>query len=87
MTSNLVVTLNGVGTGIFGYPLEPASRIACEVVRRWLEIPENLAAVDRIIFCTFLAIEEKCYDRLLEEYFPVEADPEFVVQYVFPPPG
>jgi len=73
--------LCGISTGIFGYPLEPASRIACETVRRWLEVPENLESIDRIIFCTFLAVEEKCYDRLLQDYFPVEADPEFVGQW------
>jgi len=72
------IAICGISTGIFGYPLEPASRIACATVRKWLEIPENLAAIDRVIFCTFLKKEEDCYDDLLQEYFPVEADPEFV---------
>jgi len=71
------VALCGISTGIFGYPLENASRIACETVRQWLEDESNRNCVDRIIFVTFLDKERICYQRLLQEYFPFEEDIEY----------
>jgi hypothetical protein len=52
--------------------------VACRAVREWLEVESNRDAIDRIIFCTFLEKEKICYDELLQEYFPVVPDPEFV---------
>jgi O-acetyl-ADP-ribose deacetylase (regulator of RNase III) len=72
------VALCGISTGIFGYPLEAASRVACETVRTWLEDESNRNGVDRIIFITFLEKEKHCYNRLLQEYFPYTPDLEFV---------
>jgi len=85
---NLVIKHNiktvafcGISTGIFGYPLYSASHVACRTIRKWMENPDNLAKVDRIIFCTFLAKEEVCYNELFPIYFPPARDPEFVAQY------
>jgi len=75
------IALCGISTGIFGYPLEAASRIACDTIRKWLDVPGNADKIDRIIFCTFLEKEERCYDQLLQEYFPIEADPELIDLY------
>eukprot|EP01128_Nolandella_sp_AFSM9_P007350 TRINITY_DN39_c0_g1_i2.p1 TRINITY_DN39_c0_g1~~TRINITY_DN39_c0_g1_i2.p1 ORF type:complete len:334 (-),score=92.57 TRINITY_DN39_c0_g1_i2:58-1059(-) len=71
------VAFCGVSTGIFGYPLENASRVALEVVREWCEVPGNLDKIDLLIFCTFLEREEQCYERLMFEYFPPTPDPAF----------
>jgi len=75
------VAFCGISTGIFGYPLYDASHVACRTVRKWMDNPENLAKVDRIIFCTFLPKEEVCYNDLLLKYFPPVRDPEFVAEY------
>ena len=64
------VALCGVSTGIFGFPLERATRIALDTVRKWLQSDENRDAVDRIVFCTFLEKEWQCYTTLFPEYFP-----------------
>jgi hypothetical protein len=71
----------GISTGIYGYPLEPATRIAVSVVREWLETDDNKSKVDRIIFCTFLEREQSCYTRIVSEYFPPAYDPEFLGIY------
>eukprot|EP01118_Nematostelium_gracile_P014066 TRINITY_DN540_c0_g1_i2.p1 TRINITY_DN540_c0_g1~~TRINITY_DN540_c0_g1_i2.p1 ORF type:complete len:351 (-),score=105.33 TRINITY_DN540_c0_g1_i2:23-1075(-) len=63
------VVFCGISTGIFGYPLEPASRIALKTTRLWLE--QNHQKIDRVVFCTFLDKERVCYERLIGEYFPV----------------
>jgi hypothetical protein len=72
------VAFCGVSTGIFGYPLYPASRVALKVIRNWLEKDDNKDKVDSIIICTFLDREKKCYRDLLKEYFPLpkKAEPE-----------
>jgi O-acetyl-ADP-ribose deacetylase (regulator of RNase III) len=75
------VAFCGISTGIFGYPLLEASIIACKTVRKWMENPENLAKIDRIIFCTFLEKERVCYQHLLVKYFPVVEDTEFIQNY------
>ena len=69
------VAFCGISTGIFGYPLFPASRIAIETVRKWLESGEK-KNVERIIFCTFLAKEKDCYEKLMPIYFPVSKQEE-----------
>lgn len=39
------VAFCGISTGIFGYPLYPASRIALEVIRKWLDTGDNSSKV------------------------------------------
>jgi len=65
------VAFCGISTGIFGYPLVSATKIALKVVRKWLEVPGNKDKVDKIIFCTFLEKEKDCYLKLFQVYFPV----------------
>jgi O-acetyl-ADP-ribose deacetylase (regulator of RNase III) len=62
-----------ISTGIFGFPNEPASIIALSTVRRFLEVPENFAAIDMVVFCTFLIEDVKLYDEFTQVFFPVEA--------------
>ncbi len=63
------VALCGVSTGIFGFDLLTASRIALTEVRTWLE--QNHASVDKIVFCTFLPKELAMYEKLFPLFFPV----------------
>lgn len=59
-----------ISTGIYGYPNEPAAHVATYTVRRFLE--ENSDKIDRIIFCTFLEIDQLLYKQTLQAYFPVK---------------
>ena len=65
-----------ISTGIFGYPLEMATHAALTTVRNWLAIPENSAAVDRIIFCVYNPPDLDIYERLLQLYFPISTEDE-----------
>jgi len=75
------VVFCGVSTGIFGYPLYEASRVALKTVRDWLEDGDNLTKLDKVIFCTYLNREEKCYEELMPQYFPPAPDPGFTEQW------
>lgn len=61
-----------ISTGIFGYPGKKAAVVALDSVREWLEErPENAAAIDSIVFCTFLAEDQETYRLLTPIFFPV----------------
>lgn len=53
-----------ISTGIYGYPLEPASRIAIATVR---EAAAALPAIREALFCCFSADDLAVYERLLAE--------------------
>eukprot|EP01006_Ploeotia_vitrea_P013003 TRINITY_DN34200_c0_g1_i1.p1 TRINITY_DN34200_c0_g1~~TRINITY_DN34200_c0_g1_i1.p1 ORF type:complete len:453 (-),score=44.08 TRINITY_DN34200_c0_g1_i1:812-2170(-) len=59
-----------ISTGIFGYPLEPATHIALKTVREWLETGNNADKVDRIIFACYQSHELAAYEEILPTYFP-----------------
>ena len=69
------VGLCGISTGIFGFPILPATRIALHTVREWLENEENREKTDRIVFVVFLPKDVKIYFNLLHEYFPLTEQP------------
>lgn len=60
-----------ISTGVYGYPNEKAAHVALSTAREWLEADENAHKVDRIIFCLFLAVDVRLYEKLLPEYFPL----------------
>jgi len=71
------IALCGVSTGIYGYPLEKASEVACQTVREWLEEDEHWEKIEKIIFVTFLPAETEQYEKVLPVYFPkIEELPE-----------
>jgi O-acetyl-ADP-ribose deacetylase (regulator of RNase III) len=61
-----------ISTGIFGHPIVPATHIALQSVREFLDVPENLAKTDRIVFVVFEPRDVQVYYDLVFEYFPVE---------------
>jgi O-acetyl-ADP-ribose deacetylase (regulator of RNase III) len=63
------VALCGVSTGIFGFDLAIATRIALTEARTWLE--QNHACVDKLIFCTFLPRELEMYEKMFPSFFPL----------------
>lgn len=61
-----------ISTGVYGYPNEKAAHVALSTAREWLETDDNAHKVDRIIFCLFLAVDVRVYEKLLPEYFPLQ---------------
>lgn len=58
------VAFPAISTGAYGYPLEPASRIAVGEVRRGLAAHPGLA---RVVFCCFSDRDLAVYDRVAAE--------------------
>lgn len=61
------VAFPAISTGIFGYPMAPAARVALRTVIE--EIPK-LVSVKRIRFVLFAADDEAVHARVLEELLP-----------------
>ena len=60
------VAFPAISTGIYGYPLEPATRIAMTTVRDRLAV---FARPERVIFCCFSPSDVQVYERVAEELF------------------
>jgi len=58
-----------VSTGIYGYPIVDATRIALEEVRRFCESEEG-GKLERVIFVIWTDKDEKVYRAIIPEYFP-----------------
>lgn len=54
------ITFCSISTGVFGYPVEFASKVAIETVSDWLEI--NPGYLDRVVFNVFSEKDKNCYD-------------------------
>lgn len=65
------VALCCISTGIYGYPIRPATKIALRTVRDFLEDKENQKKVDRIIFVVNNQQNCEVYNNLLPLYFPL----------------
>jgi len=64
------VAICGISTGIYGYPVEKAARVALGTVRKWLQDVENRNCVQRILFVTFTPRETDVYNKLMPVFFP-----------------
>lgn len=53
-----------ISTGIYGYPIEPAAKIAVETVRRSLS---EFLSVHDVIFCCFSTMDLEIYKKYLSE--------------------
>jgi O-acetyl-ADP-ribose deacetylase len=58
------IALPSISTGIYGYPIERAARVAVSTVRLYLQLPTTL---DEIIFCCFSADDLRVYEHVLRE--------------------
>lgn len=65
------VALCCISTGIYGYPIRPATKIALKTVREFLENEENQKNTDRIIFVVFNQKDCAVYENFLSYYFPL----------------
>ena len=58
------VAFPAISTGVYGYPVEPASSIAIDTVR---DVSDRLPMIDDVVFCCFSQRHLDVYRRLLEE--------------------
>jgi len=58
-----------ISTGVFGYPQEPAAKVALSTVKEWLEIGDNLDSIDRIVFNVFTMKDLIIYEDMAPHWF------------------
>ncbi len=56
------IAFPAISTGVYGYPLEPAARIAVDTVRKMLPL---CPVIDEVIFCCFSGEALAVYDLLI----------------------
>ncbi|KAK2463450.1 hypothetical protein APHAL10511_004536 [Amanita phalloides] len=67
------IAFPAISTGVYGYPIEDATRIALNEARQFCE-SEAGAKLDRIIFTVFAENDDKVYRSLIPEYFPPQQE-------------
>lgn len=65
------VAFSSISTGVFGYPLHSATRVALDTTRRWLDAHPN-HQLELVCFCVFPDAALAAYDLLTPLYFPTE---------------
>jgi len=55
-----------ISTGVFGFPFEPAAKIALKTVAKWLE--ENPDCIDHVVFNTFGDEATRIYKTLINDW-------------------
>ncbi|KAJ7716734.1 hypothetical protein DFH07DRAFT_861946 [Mycena maculata] len=74
------IAFPSISTGIYGYPIEAATHIALDLVRRFCDSDVG-SKLDRVIFVVWSNKDKEVYETLIPEYFPC---PESSQE---PPPG
>ncbi|MFV0673876.1 O-acetyl-ADP-ribose deacetylase [Variovorax sp. tm] len=57
------IAFPGISTGIYGYPVEPAARLAVSTVREALA--DAASPVEEVVFCCFSAADLAIYEAVL----------------------
>lgn len=60
------LTFCSVSTGVFGYPGQPAARIALRTVADWLTV--HPGALDLVVFDVFTSDDHAPYTRVLKDW-------------------
>ncbi len=58
------IAFPAISTGIYGYPLDQATRVAVETVRAWLAGDDT---IEKVVFCVFGAEVERAYEDALAD--------------------
>lgn len=66
------IAFPSISTGIYGYPIVNATKVAASTVREWLEVDGNGAKVDLICFCVFSLKDLSVFKSVLPLFFPAE---------------
>ncbi|KAF9071875.1 hypothetical protein BDP27DRAFT_1290981 [Rhodocollybia butyracea] len=65
------IAFPSVSTGIYGYPIEDATHIALNVVRKHFESEDDSTfKLDRVVFVVWSNKDKSVYESLIPEYFP-----------------
>jgi O-acetyl-ADP-ribose deacetylase (regulator of RNase III) len=67
------IAFPSISTGIYSYPVEDATNIALDEVRRFLDSEEG-ETLDRVIFVVWSMRDKGVYEKLIPEYFPPTED-------------
>jgi len=67
------IAFPSISTGIYSYPVEDATNIALDEVRRFLD-SEAGQTLDRVIFVVWSMKDKEVYEKLIPEYFPPTED-------------
>ncbi|KAF9496819.1 A1pp-domain-containing protein [Pleurotus eryngii] len=62
-----------ISTGIYGYPIEDATHVVLDVVRKFCDT-EAGKELDRIVFVVWSNADRAMYEKLLSEYFPPDSE-------------
>ncbi|KAB8230435.1 hypothetical protein BDV23DRAFT_156473 [Aspergillus alliaceus] len=69
------IAFSAISTGVYGYPSHEAAQAALDETRMFLENPNNIGKLERIIFCNFERKDEIAYEESIPSFFPpVEQD-------------
>ncbi|KAK5138563.1 hypothetical protein LTR08_000151 [Meristemomyces frigidus] len=65
------IAFSALSTGVYGYPSGEAAETAIAAVSGWLEEDEERTKkLERIVFCSFLAKDERAYEWFIPKFFP-----------------
>lgn len=56
------IAFSAISTGVYGYPSNSAASAALDETRKFLENPNNIGKLERIIFCNFERKDEAAYE-------------------------
>ncbi|KAI0360221.1 A1pp-domain-containing protein [Trametes cingulata] len=63
------IAFPSISTGIYGYPIQDATHIALDVVRKFLDSPDG-DKLERTIFVVWSDADKRVYESLIPLYFP-----------------
>ncbi|KAJ4468741.1 hypothetical protein J3R30DRAFT_3553765 [Lentinula aciculospora] len=65
------VAFPSISTGVYGYPIDDATHIALNVLRKHFELEgESTFKLNRVIFVVWSDKDKSVYESLIPEYFP-----------------
>lgn len=63
------IAFSALSTGVYGYPSDEAAEAAVSEVRNFMD-EGNVKSLKHIVFCNFMAKDERAYVEILPKYFP-----------------